>query len=264
MKMCPMFMTHQTNERSIPEPSGSNGRISCDLLDGLIGPHCALTVGIEGEQCESILDTGSQLTTISEKFHAAFLTSLPLKPIDCLLEIGGAGGHTDPYLGYVEANLTFPSTVTGTELELIVLALIVPECHFNSEAPLLVGINVLSQLYQHAVAHEGPRFLKRSDHFEKLLQQVVRDEVENKSCPVKLHGKKSIIGPPIQSVQVLRDVRTGKASTDTSFVLEPPELSPLPSGSMLQCALLNISCRAASRIPILIQNVTDQSVILQP
>lgn len=91
----------------------------------------------------------------------------------------------------------------------------------------------------------------------------MRDEVENKSCRVKLNGKKSIIVPPIQSVQVLRDVRTGKASTDTSFVLEPPELSPLSNGSMLQSALQNISCRAASRIPILIQNVTDQSVILQ-
>lgn len=102
------LMTHQTNERSIPEPLGSNGRIICNLLDGLFGPHCALTVGIEGVQCESILDTGSQVTTISEKFHAAFLTSLPLKPIDCLLEIEGAGGHTVPYLGYVETNLTFP------------------------------------------------------------------------------------------------------------------------------------------------------------
>lgn len=123
-----------------------------------MGPHCDLTVGIEGVQCESILDTGSQVTTISEKFHAAFLTSLPLKPIDCLLEIEGAGGQTVPYLGYVEANLTLPSTVTGTELEPIVLALIVPECHFNSKAPLLVGINVLNQPYHHAVAHEGSRF----------------------------------------------------------------------------------------------------------
>lgn len=47
-----------------------------------------------------------------------------------------------PYLGYVEANLTFPATVTGTEVELTGLALIVPECHFNSETPLLVGTNV--------------------------------------------------------------------------------------------------------------------------
>lgn len=33
---------------------------------------------------------------------------------------------------------------------------------------------------------------------------------------------------------------------------------------ILQFALLNISSRAASKIPVFIQNVTDQSVILQP
>lgn len=260
----PMLMSQCANKKTVPEPSGSNGRVNGDLPDGLIGPRCALTVLIEGVQCESILDTGSQVTTISENFHSAFLSSLPLKPIDCLLEIEGAGGQTVPYLGYVEANLTFPRTVTGTEVELTVLALIVPECHFSSVTPLLVGTNVLNRLYQHAVEHEGPRFLKRSDNFAKLLQQVVSCKGKNKPCPVRLHGKESVIIPPKQRVQVLGDVRVGKASTDISFVLEPSRLSPLPGGLMLQCALLNISCRAVSKIPVFIQNVTDQNVILQP
>lgn len=119
-----MLMSHRIKEKSIPQPSRSNNRNSADLPDGLIGPRCALTVGVETMQCESILDTESQVTTISEKFRAAFLRSLPVKTIDCLLEIEGPGEQTVPYLGYVE---TFPGTVTGTEVELTFLALIVPE-----------------------------------------------------------------------------------------------------------------------------------------
>lgn len=33
---------------------------------------------------------------------------------------------------------------------------------------------------------------------------------------------------------------------------------------MLECALLNISCKAAGKIPVTIQNITDHSVTLQP
>lgn len=53
-----------------------------------------------------------------EKFHAAFLSSSPLKSIDYLPEIEGAGGQAVPYPGYVKAILTFPGTVSGTEVEL--------------------------------------------------------------------------------------------------------------------------------------------------
>lgn len=74
--------------------------------------------------------------TISETFHASHLSSLPVRPIHCLLKAEGAGGQAVPYLGYVEANLTFPHTVTSTEVEQVVLALTVPGCHFNRKTPL--------------------------------------------------------------------------------------------------------------------------------
>lgn len=140
-------MTHSPNDKPVPRPLGSDRETNSNLPDGLIGPCCAATVSIEGVQCESILDTRSQVTTISETFHASYLSSLPIRPIRSLLEIKGAGGQTVPYLGYVEANLTFPHTVPGMEEEVPVLALTVLECHFNSTTPLLVGTNVLLRLY---------------------------------------------------------------------------------------------------------------------
>lgn len=243
----------------------ASGHDSSGLPVGLIGPRCAATVSLEGVQCESILDSGSQVTTISEKFHATYLSSLPIQPIHRLLEIEGAGGQNVPYLGYVEVNISFPDAVTGSEVELTVLALIVPECNFNSKTPLLVGTNALLRLYQHVVEHEGHKFLKRSDHYALLLQHVGSCcRSESKICPVKLHGKSPISIPPKQRVQVVGDVRVGKANPNTSFLLEPLESTPLPGGLMLECALLNISCKAASKIPVVIQNMTDHSVTLQP
>jgi hypothetical protein len=258
-----MIMTHNSPKK--PRLPRSDSKANSNLPNGLIGPRYAATVLIEGVQCESILDTGSQVTTISETFHASYLSSLPIQPIQSLLEIEGAGGQTVPYLGYIEVSLTFPDTVTGTKEELRALALIVPECLFNSQTPVLVGTNVLIQLYQHAVEHKGPKFLKRSDNYALLLQHVGHsNRSESKPCRVILHGKSPVSIPPKQRVQIFGNVRVGKTNPDTSFVLEPPESSSLPGGLMLECALLKISCKAARKIPVFIRNMTDHNVILQP
>ena len=75
----PMIMTH--NSRKKPRLLRSDSKANSNLPDGLIGPLYAATVLIEGVQCESILYTGSQVTTISETFHASYLSSLPIQPI---------------------------------------------------------------------------------------------------------------------------------------------------------------------------------------
>lgn len=161
-----------------------------------MGPCCISTVSVGDTQCESILDTGSQVTTISETFHSRYLASLPIKPISHLLEIEGAGGQPVPYQGYVEVFLTFPSNVTGREEQLAALALIVPECQFNSRTQVLVGTNVLLQLYQCGLDHDRSTFLKRSDKLALLLHHVAQlHENETKTCPVQVTWEKNITIP---------------------------------------------------------------------
>lgn len=71
--------THRSTEQSLPP--------------GLIGPRCVVSVFFEGVPCESIMDSGSQVTTVSERFHKNHLSHLPVHPIHDLLEIEGAGGQ---------------------------------------------------------------------------------------------------------------------------------------------------------------------------
>lgn len=61
----PIAMIH--NECS----SESSGNPSCNLPPGLEGPRCTSTIYVGDTKCESILDTGSQITTISETFHSS-------------------------------------------------------------------------------------------------------------------------------------------------------------------------------------------------
>lgn len=256
-------MTHNVEEETgikLPE-----GGLPHTVPPGLVGPRCVSTVFIGDTKCQSILDTGSQVTTISETFRSRYLASFPIQPIHHLLEVEGAGGQSVPYLGYVEVPLTFPDSVTGAEEQLTVLALVVPECQFNSQIPMLVGTNVLLQLHQLGMDRDRPTFQRRSDKLALLLQYVAKvRKSENKPCLVKLHGRTPVTVSAGHKLCVVGDVRIGKENPNTSFVLEPPEFPSLPGGLFLECALMNITCKAFSKIPVTLRNTADHSVTLPP
>lgn len=226
---------------------------------GLIGPCCAASVFLEGVLCESIMDTGSQVTTISESFHKNHLSHLPIQPIHALLEIEGAGGQHVPYLGYIETHVTFPQTITGEEEELVALALVVPECHFNSRIPVLIGTNVLFRLYERVLERDGPEFIRRLDSkdYALIFQHIARThEIDNHTCPVRLHGRHPITIPAKQKCCVMGDVRLGKTNQNTTFVLEPHEHHRLPGGMFLEAALIDIPFKASSKVPVVLRNLS--------
>lgn len=216
------------------------------LPSGFIGPRCAVSVFLEGVECESIMDTGSQVTTISESFHKSHLSHLPIRPIHALLEIEGAGGQHVPYLGYIEVCVTFPQSITGQEEELVALALVVPECNFNNRVPLLIGTNVLFQLHDNLLNQNGSDFSQRLCPRDVMvvLQHIARTRESDKhTYSVRLHAKEPVTIPANQKCSVMADVRLRKNDQNKNFVLEPHEHHMLP---------------------VVLSNLSGHSVTLQP
>ena len=212
------------------------------------------------------MDTGSQVTTVSECFHRNRLSHLPVHPIEALLEIEGAGGQHVPYLGYIETRVTFPLSIPGREEELVVLALVVPECQFNSRTPLLIGTNVLFRLYERVLEREGPEFIHQltSRDLAVIFQHIARiHDLENDAHPVRLHGGNPITIPAKQKCCVMGDVRLRKNS-QTTFVLEPNECHGLPGGVFLEAALMDIPFKSSNKVPVVLRNLGDHDVTLQP
>lgn len=239
------------------------------LPHGLVGPRCTASVSIEGIGCESILDTGSQVTTVSETFYLNNLSFLPIQPICALFQIEGAGGQHVPYLGYIQAFISLPSSITGVTEEITSLVLIVPDCHFNSQIPLLIGTNVLDRLYQDGVEKRGLDFLQGPDLSSDcvlLFQHVAQSyQEENSASYVKLHGRHSITIPAGKKRSVFGDVRVKKNSPPHSlFVVESPETFSLPGGVFVESALLDMPHKSLRKIPVVLRNVTDRSVMLHP
>lgn len=65
---CPKLMVHEAGNYA-RENQGNNGIKDNFLPQGLIGQCCIASVLVEDIECESPLDTGSKVTTVSETFY---------------------------------------------------------------------------------------------------------------------------------------------------------------------------------------------------
>lgn len=251
-----------------PGSNGGNYYVIPPLPPGLVGPRCVASVFIEGVPCESILDTGSQVTTISEYFHNKYLSSFTIHPVQALLEVEGAGGQNVPYLGYIEVSICFPQIITGKKEELMALVLVVPGHHLNSKIPLLIGTNALDRLYQHGIGQDGLKSLfhvHENGGYAQLFQHIAQIHETNKySHTVKLRGRKPLIIPARQKLCTTGIVRVGKTLHHAGFVLEPHEHYLLPGGVLLEPALVNVPCEASCKVPIVLRNMSDHDVTLHP
>lgn len=88
---------------------------------------------INDQACSCLLDTGSQVTTVSQSFYENNLADLEIHPIQDLLEVEAANGQNVPYSGYISVDITFPKNCFGTELTVSSLALIAPDTRSSAQ-----------------------------------------------------------------------------------------------------------------------------------
>jgi len=114
------------------------------FIEKLIGPKNESPVKVNGVSCTSLLDTGSQVSTICVDFVHSHLPGVVVQPLNDLLTVEVAGGSTLSYLGFVEVDLELPGKLVGPGHKSIpALLLVVPTTNYNSSIPVLLGTNVI-------------------------------------------------------------------------------------------------------------------------
>lgn len=109
------------------------------LPRGLVGQKCVADVSVSGvTRC--LLDSGSQVTTVTAAFSRTHLSEHPIQPFQGL-DVEGANGQNVPYLGYVPITLKFPRAFIEAEPEISTLAFVVPDRSSNCDLPVLIGTN---------------------------------------------------------------------------------------------------------------------------
>lgn len=107
------------------------------VLDELIEKANECITHLNGHPCLTLLNTGSQVWSISEHFYKEHLSEQQLRPSDGLIHVVGVGLQEVPFLGYIEMDIGFPFGDAGTDKGLSTLVLIVPDNSCNQRVPLI-------------------------------------------------------------------------------------------------------------------------------
>lgn len=264
----PLIHRPNLNQRSCKVKSETHTPIQSfpeGPLNGLVGPRCTALLVIDGTPCECLLDSGSQVTTVSESFYNSYLQSHSILSLDDLLEIEGAGGQVVAYLGYLHLSIEFPEEIAGRTAEVRTLALVVPDCKTNSEIPALVGTNTLDALYKVCTkgleSHSGS---PQSHVYAALVKELSnRHKIELRNgrvANVKLQGKVAHTVSAGQKMVLTGYARNVSLPLGTPIIVEPFSHSNLPSGLLFCNYVLTCPAKTSFKVPVLVQNCTDHDI----
>ncbi|MCJ8730139.1 hypothetical protein PDJAM_G00180710 [Pangasius djambal] len=231
---------------------------------GLIGAKYTAQILIDGQSCNCLLDTGSQVTTVSQSFYESNLSHLKIHPLNELLEVEAANGQTVPYLGFVEVDITFPKSCFGSEIPVSTLALVVPDTRSNEQSKLLIGTNTLDLLYEDCC--NANTDLQALPYGYRVVLKVMQQRNEQKKDSslglVMLPGKEPRVVPAGQSCVIEGLAHVNSPALDRWIVIEPPSLSSLPGGMLATSCLLAISDDLPRKLPILMRNESKHDIII--
>ena len=105
-----------------------------DPLFRLIGKANKTDVIIENQQVKGLIDSGAQVSSISDTFASKL--GLKIKQLDTLLDLEPVGGGQVPYNGYVELRMRVPNVCA---FDLDVLMLVILESEYSRRVPITIG-----------------------------------------------------------------------------------------------------------------------------
>lgn len=254
---CPAKMEHK---QRVNLKKSFTRKTTYKLPKGLVGSKCTATIMIAGSECNCILDSGSQVTTVSESFHKNNFPDKDIKPLHDLLEIEGAAGQSVPYLGYIDMTVTFPKDFLEVDIEIPTLALVVPDVHPDSQTPVLIGTNTLDVLYEQYQDLKSPDYLPGPYGLKAVLYTLQLRHKQNKDGKVglvTLLGKNAAIIPSSHTVVLEGAAKAHHSSADKCAIIEHPSQSSLPGGLCVKSCLITLPARAPYKVPVVITNETE-------
>lgn len=242
----------------------SNRESTVNLPKGLVGSRCTAEVVVSGHTCQCLLDTGSQVTTVSASFYNQYLQDQQINSLHDLLHIEGAAGQSVPYLGYVEMMVQFPKDFIGNEFNVATLALVVPDVRSEAPSTVLIGMNTLEPLYEQYLQSNSPTFQPSLQGYRAVLKTLQLSHWQQDIGHVgvvKLLGKVPVRVPAGRTLII-----EGSAKVDSpilsQFVLAQHPVSTLPGGLCVSNCLLTFPAHAPYKVPVVVTNESEQDLYI--
>ena len=217
---------------------------------------------MSGVNTRCLLDSGSQVTTVTASFSKTHLSEHPIQPFQAL-DVEGANGQNVPYLGYVPITLKFPREFVEAEPEISTLALVVPDRSSNCDLPVLIGTNALDILYEEHCIDKNLSDLSSVYGYRQIIRVLkLRNKVNStgRIGLAKLKGKVQQVLPAQERVCLEGYVKVDTPSD--CVMVEQPQSSALPGGVFVECCLVTLPRHRPHKLSVWMRNENEHDVTL--
>ncbi len=213
----------------------------------MLGKANEVVIELGGVDCPALIDTGSMVSSVSEKFYQEHLQSrYPMVDLKTDIRVEGAGGNKLDFLGVVEVEICFSKS---SQNQLLVPMFIMHNTSYNQTTPTIIGTNVLALVkndadssFPHAIADAIAVLCQHS-------QRMVED--------VNLYAHSPITLPP-KKVTVIT-ARVGVTSNIQYGV--PSAVENLPGGVTLPQCMVSLDHKSQKTNMCLV-NITDHEICI--
>jgi len=227
-----------------------------------VGPRNETFLEVEGRLAKVLLDSGSQVSTLSKDYYKKHLHHLPLNPLNDLLEVEAAGEHILPYSGYLEINIKLPEMKDTYP----VLVLVVPSTTYHEETPFLLGTNAITGFIEQwnretkGLKKALPSAWSVAKRCITVQDQNIR-RTNGDIGVVKSASRETITLQSNQTITLTGTAKTVYCSRQTVMV-HPTERSVLPEGVEICPSIVNV--KNADGVPVTLSNLSLETVVIPP
>ena len=131
------------------------------LLSRLVGKCPVVDVCLGGAEVTCLLDTGAQVSTLTESFYRENLSDLSsLEDVSQFIKISAANGLEIPYLGYVELDMqALGRTFPRMGFLIVKDPKNTPIAQRKKEVPGVIGCNVLNLMHTKLYSDLGQSYM---------------------------------------------------------------------------------------------------------
>ena len=238
----------------------------------LVGDTNETAVLINKQPSTALLDTGSCVSVVSQKFYEEKLKdTTKLQPMTEILNIECADGQKLPYLGYIETDLVIMKGLPDCKSQPCLL-LVVPDTNHSSKTPIILGTYILKELLQDCKDTFGDQFLQKADlHVPWYIcfrTMVVRDRTlkknNNRIAIVRSAMPHKVILKPNETVNVRAYLDNEIDHCVTPALIKQTEDSSIPDYLDITPGVITYEYGKNKNFVVTLSNLSTNTTTISP